>query len=266
MRDGLSWRRWVFFCAGRGAVALLVLGGTDLHLSAQASPPGPPPPRSARESAPIDLTGYWVSIVNEDWRWRMLTPEKGDYPGVPLNHAGQEVAKAWDPATDGACEAYGAAALMRMPTRLHVTWESDSVLKIETDAARQTRRLLFEPPPAAGPRSRQGRSVATWQRTLPPPGFFGIGPPGPPGPGGSLKVVTTNLKPGWLRKNGVPYSDKTVVTEYFDRFPVPDGGEWFVVTTSVEDPAYLLGPFTTSSHFRREADGSKWAPKACKGD
>src|SRR6476659_8366693 len=71
-------------------------------------PPGPATPQSARESAPIDLTGYWVSIVNEDWRWRMLTPQKGDYPGVPLNKAGQDVAMAWDPATDGACEAYGA--------------------------------------------------------------------------------------------------------------------------------------------------------------
>jgi hypothetical protein len=230
---------------------------------AQATPPPPPP--TPRAAAPIDLTGYWVSIVNEDWRWRMVTPPKGDYSSVPLNDAGRKLADTWDTSKDGRCEAYGAAALMRMPTRLHITWENDRVLKIESDAGRQTRRLLFDPPKATAPRSRQGISTASWQRTLPAPGFFGIGPPGSPAPGGSLKVVTTNLKPGWLRKNGVPYSDKAVVTEYFDRFPVPEGGEWFVVTTSVEDSTYLAAPFTTSSHFRREADGAKWNPKACKG-
>lgn len=253
--------------AGRRAMIMLsIVVLTFCRVAAQLPPaPGPETPRSPRESAPIDLTGYWVSIVNEDWRWRMLTPEKGDYPGVPLNRAGQDVAMAWDPATDGTCEAYGAAALMRMPTRLHITWETDKVLKVESDAGRQTRLLLFDAARSTAPRSRQGISIASWQRTLPAPGFFGIGPPGPPAPGGSLKVVTTNLKPGWLRKNGVPYSEKAVVTEHFDRFPVPEGGEWFVVTTSVEDPMYLVAPFTTSSHFRREADGSKWNPKPCKG-
>jgi hypothetical protein len=248
----------------RLVVAFAAVAFAQGRIAAQLLPQ-PNPPASPRESAPIDLTGYWVSIVNEDWRWRMLTPEKGDYPGVPLNRAGQDAAKAWNPATDGACEAYGAAALLRMPTRLHVTWEGDRVLKVESDAGQQTRRLVFDTSSATGPRSRQGTSVASWQRTLPPPGFFGIGPPGPPAPGGSLKVVTTNLKPGWLRKNGVPYSEKAIVTEYFDRFPVPDGGEWFVVTTSVEDPTYLMAAFTTSSHFRREPDGSKWSPRACKG-
>ena len=129
--------------AGRRSMIMLsIVVLTFCRVAAQLPPaPGPETPRSPRESAPIDLTGYWVSIVNEDWRWRMLTPEKGDYPGVPLNRAGQGVAMAWDPATDGACEAYGAAALMRMPTRLHITWETDKVLKVESDAGRQTRLL-----------------------------------------------------------------------------------------------------------------------------
>jgi hypothetical protein len=85
--------------------------------------------------------------------------------------------------------------------------------------------------------------------------------------GGDLKVVTTDLSPGWLRRNGVPYSEHAQVTEYYDRFPTPDGNEWFVVTTVVHDPTYLrgVGDFVTSSHFRREPDGSKWHPKPCKG-
>ena len=255
------------------AVTLLAISGAGGGLRAAGQrrggpPPGPPPP--PRAGAPIDLTGYWVSVVNEDWRWRMLTPEKGDFTSVPLNAKGQEAAKAWNPATDGSCLAYGIAGLMRMPMRVHITWESDTVLKIETDAGRQVRRLLFDKPsgaPAPAPRSErspQGLSIAEWQRTLPPGGIGGFFRGGPPPPGGSLKVVTTNVKAGWLRKNGVPYSENAVVTEYFDRFPAPDATEWFVVTTTVEDPTYLTGPFVTSSHFRKEPDGSKWNAQPCK--
>jgi hypothetical protein len=62
----------------------------------------------------------------------------------------------------------------------------------------------------------------------------------------------------------VPYSEDATVTEFFDRFPTPDGNEWFVVTTQVEDPVYVRAPFITSSHFRREPDGAKWHPAPCK--
>src|SRR6266849_9466478 len=82
--------------------------------------PGTPPP--PRGSVPVDLTGYWVSIVTEDWRYRMVTAPKGDHPGIPLNAEGNRVANAWDPAKDEAagdqCKAYGAAVVMRAPGRL----------------------------------------------------------------------------------------------------------------------------------------------------
>jgi len=133
-------------------------------------------------------------------------------------------------------------------------------------AAQQTRRFSFDGPAPSGARSLQGRSVAEWQRPLPRPNPFGISAPGAPpaGPGGALKVVTTNLRAGWLRRNGVPFSERATVTEHFDRFPSPDGAEWFVVTTIVEDPVYLTGRFITSSHFRKEPDGSKWNPRPCE--
>src|SRR5581483_8500823 len=72
------------------------------------------PPRSPKDTAPIDMTGYWVAIVTEDWRFRMVTPPKGDYPDItPLNDAGKKIADAWDPAKDEAareqCKGYGAA-------------------------------------------------------------------------------------------------------------------------------------------------------------
>jgi hypothetical protein len=195
----------------------------------------------------------------------MITAPRGDFPGVPLNPAGLAAAMAWDPATDGSCKAFGAAGLMRMPTRVRISWADDATLKIETDNGQQTRLLHFGPHRAAAA-TLQGDSTAEWQRTLPPGNPFGIniGGGGPPLPGGSLKVVTTRLSGGWLRRNGVPYSARAIVTEYFDRFPVTDGSEWFSVTTQVVDPDYLLGRFVTSSHFRREPDDSKWAPKPCK--
>src|SRR6516164_1815309 len=57
---------------------------------------------TAKAGAPVDLTGYWVSLVTEDWRYRMVTPPKGDYPSIPLNAEGRRVADAWDPAKDEA--------------------------------------------------------------------------------------------------------------------------------------------------------------------
>jgi len=271
--------------------------------------PAAGPAQSPQASAPIDVTGYWVAIVTEDWRWRMVTPPKGDYASIQnlMTPEARKLADAWDPATDGSCMAYGAAGLMRMPTRLNITWENENTLKIETDAGQQLRRLTFDKSAAApGARSLQGYSVAEWER----PGGGGGGrgggrggggaPAGPPagaapdgagaaagrgappdgapagagrggpagGPGavraGNLKVVTTNLSGGWLRRNGVPYSEQTTLTEYVDRFTGPADQEWLVVTSVVSDPKYLTQEFVTSSHFRREPNGAKFEPAPCK--
>ena len=246
---------------GLHAVCVALLLAAAGSVFAQPPAPSPEPPRNPRESAAIDLTGQWVAIVNEDWRWRMVTPPKGDYTSVqPLNAAGRAVADSWQPSDDGSCRAYGAPGLMRMPTRLRIAWEGDADLTIRTDAGEQLRRLEFAPASASGAPSLQGHSVAVWRRTLPPPGNAR----GPQPTGGSLEVTTTGLIPGWLRKNGVPYSADTVLTEYFDRFAAPNGDEWLVVTAIVVDPQYLNGRFITSSHFKREPDRSKWSPQPCK--
>jgi hypothetical protein len=83
-------------------------------------------------------------------------------------------------------------------------------------------------------------------------------------PGGDLAVVTSDLTPGWLRRNGVPYSSRTRVIEHFQTFQDPTGKQWINVTTEVNDPEYLNTPFLTTADFQKEADGSKWAPHACK--
>jgi hypothetical protein len=241
----------------------MALGALLASAPAFAQPPGAPPgpPLPPREGAPIDLTGQWVAIVNEDWRYRMMTAPPGDYIGLPLNAEGRRVADAWDPSQDGACEAYGAAGLMRMPTRLRIDWAGDDALVVETDAGEQTRRLEFVAS-APGARSLQGYSVAEWERAAPAAGLGGRRDAAPPS-GGYLKVVTTNLTPGWLRRNGVPYSADAVLTEYFDRFQAPNGDEWLMVTSVVDDPKYLVSRLVTSSHFRRESDRGKWNPKPC---
>jgi hypothetical protein len=244
----------------------------------------PQPPQTPQAQAPIDLTGWWVSVVTEDWRWRMVTPPKGDYASVPINDEARRVADTWDPAKDeregNACKAYGVGGIMRVPGRLHITWQDQDTLKIETDAGTQTRLLHFAPPgdfvlarselSSQGELSWQGYSVATWEILNPPArgnavfGFAGTAPAGPPVPRyGSLKVITTKMKPGYLRKNGVPYTENATVTEYFDRHKESNGDQWLTVTTLVEDLKYLNQPFTTSSHFKKEPDGSKWRPTAC---
>jgi hypothetical protein len=222
------------------------------------------PARTPRAAAPIDLTGTWVSVVSEDWRWRMVMPRKGDYASVPLSPEGRKAADTWDPsklATDG-CRPYGAAAVMRVPGRIKVGWDGESALKIETDAGAQTRLLRFGSDGVRRPPSWQGTSIAEWEQ-IPSPGGLGVSlQQAPPRPG-TLKVTTTNLRAGYLRKNGVPYSERTTMTEYFDRVTAA-GIEWLTVYTVVQDPKYLAQPFITSTHFKREPDASKWSPSPCE--
>ena len=206
-------------------------------------------------------------MVTEDWRWRMLTPAKGDISSLPLNPEGKKLAEAWDPAKDEAagnqCKAYGAPGVMRLPTRLRITWQDDNTLKIETDEGTQTRLLHFGNAPKTLPAaSWQGYSTAEWDISRPT--FMGFNPP--PSSNklpGSLKVMTNNLKPGYLRKNGIPYSGNAILTEYLTRTNEANGDSWLLLTSIVEDRQYLASDFLTSDHYKREADGSKWNPSAC---
>jgi hypothetical protein len=81
--------------------------------------------------------------------------------------------------------------------------------------------------------------------------------------GGALEVITTNMKEGYLRRNGVPYSTQTVLTEHLDVLQEPDGSTWLVVQTLVEDPVYHTGVILSSSNFRKQKDRSGWDPGPC---
>lgn len=236
----------------RVVTVLVLLAPFTAH--AQFGPPPTPTYVPGRDLAPFDISGNWVSIVTEDWRYRMVPVKPGDHPGVPLNAEGERISNAFDPAAAererDACEAYGAPALMRIPTRLRISWQDKDTLKLETDAGRQTRLFHFgDATPPSAP-SRQGHSVATWEMAR-------------GGKDGSLRVETSHLLAGMLRKNGIPYSADATVTEYIDQLTGPDGEPWLVVLTTVHDPAYLYEPFTVSTNFKREKNGRGWDPQAC---
>jgi hypothetical protein len=220
---------------------------TDLDASNAGRGRGGPPAKTAKEAAPIDLTGYWVSIVSEDWRFRMITPPKGDFPDFLLTPEGTKLANAWDPAKDEAskdhCKAYGAPNIMRVPGRFHITWADANTLKIETDAGMQTRLLKFGAAPAAPP-SRQGTSTAQWERK-------------------ALRVETRNLLPGYLQFNGVPFSSSLSMVEYFDLISEPGGEMWLIDDAVLNDATYLARSHKRSTHLRKQADGAGWDPQPC---
>ena len=275
----------------RYVALVLALVGGGLRAQLPQAPATPKMTAAPKMTAPVDITGYWVSLVTEDWRYRMLNAPKGDYYSIPLNAEGKRVADTWDPAKDIAagrqCMSYGAPNIMREPARLHITWVNDkaddSTLKVEIDAGKQTRLFLFGPAAAPGEPSLQGTSVAVWETPQSiraytskisaqdpnTPGFrdASMASP-PPAPdtrrlGGTLKVVTTHIKPGYLRNNGVPFSANAIMTEYYDVHK-RGNDEYLVQTQIVEDPNYLDAPWVVSSHYRREPDGSKWDPEPCE--
>ena len=229
-------------------------------------------PKTAKAEAPIDLTGFWVTVITQDWRWRMVTPAKGDYAGVPITAEAKRVADTWDPAKDqatgAACKSYGAPELMHSPTRLHITWQDDNTLKVETDYGMQTRLLHFGDWKGQGPASLQGDSTAKWE-TPTPPGLDRGRPPedneikAAPVQYGDLKVMTDHLSPGYLRKNGVPYSTNAVMTEYWDLFKEPNGDQRIMLSMRVADPVYLTTPWVTVLQFKKESSDAKWDPSPC---
>jgi hypothetical protein len=253
------------------AAATLLLPAS---IFAQQAAPAAQPPRTAKSVAPIDVTGYWMSLIVDEWRFR-VTPQKGDIPWMPLNAEARKVAQAWDPAKDEAdgkaCKAYGAVGITQRPGRMHITWADDSTVKMDFDTGTQTRMLHFSKTPAdKGPASWQGYSAAEW--VAPGNVLLYTGDTFVPALGarrdpaapatGTLRVTTTNMLPGYVRKNGVPYSDKAVLTEYFNRI-TEQGENYLVMTQFVDDPAYLNQPFIRTYTWKRVPDATSWDPTPC---
>ena len=268
----MSTHRWGPALAGPSVALLIALALPGIAFS-QGRGGGGQPQQTGRAGAIKDLTGYWVSVVAEHWHLRMMVPPKGDVTMLPVNAEGRRITSTWDPAKDEAageaCRSYGAPTIMRVPGRLHITWVDDNTLKIDTDAGTQTRLLHFEAGRAGGAGgasaaagqapSWQGYSVATWRRPV------RMDQQGNKN-AGDLRVVTTRLRSGYLRKNGVPYSENATVEEFFDAFAEPNGDTWLVIDTIVTDPTYLTQPYVNSVAFKKQRDASGWDPTPCRVD
>jgi hypothetical protein len=150
---------------------------------------------------------------------------------------------------------------MRLPGRLRISWQDDFSLKVDTDTGTQTRTLNFRPAQSQGG-DWQGVSAAIWDFSLPTVSQP-FGPPPGLAAGGYLRIVTTRMKPGYVRKNGVPYSANAVLTEYWDRFNVPGGDSLLVVSSQLVDPTYYGQPYWTSSHFKKQDDATGWNATPC---
>lgn len=226
---------------------------------------------SARASAPLDLTGQWVSLVTDDWRWRMVVPPKGDTLYLPVNDAGKKMAADWDAARDAAageaCRAYGAGGIMHLPGRLRISWDGDETLELETDTGQQTRRFQFGPADGPGGEpSWQGLSRAVWE--LPGAGARGRGaraggPPSGERPGASMRVTTSNMRLGYYRRNGVPYGPRATMTEWFTTVTEPDGNSYLLVTKILEDSQYMSAPYIRTVQFKKENSTAGWNPTGC---
>lgn len=218
-------------------------------------------PQTGKAAAPFDPTGYWVSMITQNWRLRMFPPAKGDYLGLPLTPAAKKIADEWDPAKDEAaglqCRSYGAANIMNLPERLHIAWQDDNTLRMDIDAGTQTRLLRFGKPAPSDKASWQGDSVASWDARR----GSEIAPSSAHAK--YLKVTTTHMLSGYVRRNGVPYSENAVLTEYYDYSAEPGGSPMLFITTIVEDPLYLDNPLILTAQFKKQTDAAGWDPTPC---
>jgi hypothetical protein len=260
--------------ARRAALAASWLLVAGLAASADAGqrgagPPGPAAPANARTAAPVDLTGYWVSIVTEDWIERMSpdSPPSGtggrDAGDRAAAGSGRGRGAALPPAGADPCRVYGAGGSMRVPGRLNIAWADDNTLKIDMDAGTQSRILRFGQVPPPAQRTLQGHSVASWETGAAGRGGFGGRGGAPAAPAaprwGQLKVVTTQTTGGYLLSSRNTYSENAVITEYFMTHS-DFGTDYMTVMTMIEDGG---NPRIVSSTFKKEPNGSKFKPTGC---
>ena len=205
---------------------------------------------SAYAQAAPDLSGVWQPRYQEDFPERIPGPELRDYLGLPINDAARQFADSWDSSRialpEEQCRVHVSPYILRGPTNLRIWYEKHPVtqeviaIKMYTSTYEQTRTIWMDGRPHPGPNAPHtwmGFSTGRWD-------------------GDMLIVETTHIKQGWIRRNGVPMSDRARMTEY-----VVKRGDMVTHAFVLVDPIYLAEPLVKSQEFfkaERELPAQTW--------
>ena len=219
-------------------IVLLWLSGCQFESGSQVSG------TSAARSVP-DLQGVLIPIFEpEDRLYRFDGPALGDFSGLPLNDAGLAKASEYTPDTqylpENQCKPHSPPYIMRSALRWEILQEPD-VVTFNMESFEQVRTIYLDgpdPPPDAK-RTPMGHSVGHWE-------------------GQTLVVNTSHFEEGYIRRNGAPHSDRAHLTERLTR-----DGNYLLIMITLEDPVYLLAPFTRVIAHRYESD-LKIRPYPCE--
>ena len=211
----------------RLALASVVVVGAITPLVAQGGPRGP-----------MDLSGEWAPLFHEDQLERIPGPDIGDYLGLPINEAARLHGDSWDASLltlpEHQCKPHPADYSPRGPANLRIWREIDhdtqDLIAIHTHISwQQPERTIWMDgrphPPDYAAHTWQGFSTGKWD-------------------GDMLTVTTTHLKMGWIRRNGIPRSDKAVLTEHFVRHD-----NVLTLISVIDDPIYLSEPFVRTTNW-----------------
>ncbi len=198
----------------------------------------------------LDLAGIWQPRFHEDQPERLAGPELGDYLGLPITEGARRFADSWDPSRltvpEHQCQVHISPYIYRGPLNLRIWEEKDprtqQVLAIKQyiSTYEQTRTIWMD-----GRRHPSANAAHTWMG-------FSTGR----WVGDALEVDTSHIKQGWVRRNGVPQSDRARLTERFIRH-----GTVLTHISIVIDPVYLTEPLVKTQNFvqsPRELPEQNW--------
>jgi hypothetical protein len=203
---------------------------------------------AAPAAAQVSLVGEWSPRYHEDQPERIPGPELGDYTGLPINDGARLAADTWDAARltlrEHQCKVHNGPYILHGPVQFRMWEDKDPrtqqmiALRMYLNTYEQERTIWMDGrphPPEWAPHTWQGFSTGKWE-------------------GDILTVYTTHLKQEWIRRNGVPNSEKSTMVEHFIRH-----GQIMTHLEIWDDPVYLSEPLIRSEDFvLSERTGGNW--------
>ncbi len=196
----------------------------------------------------LDLSGNWQPVVHEDQPERGPGPELVDYAGLPISEGARQFGLSWDAARltvpEHQCRVHIVSYIYRGPLNVRIWEEKDPqsqrliAIKQYISTYEQWRTIWMDGrphPPEDAPHTFMGFSTGKWE-------------------GNILTVYTTHIKQGWIRRNGLPESDKATLTEHYLRH-----GDLMTHMVVINDPVYLTEPLVKTQTFRQQVQaGQNW--------